>query len=263
MKQRIRNLTFVFTCVAVVALEFGLWVQPAEAAFPCTGEPGEYQVGTAGGGPIAPTPMCEREEVAGPAQAKTRPPTFHESAAAGYSAETNSAIADIFVAIILTEEKQRLEAEMANNPLYQKMKAGYWEYQDGIPGMPKGDGCSATYVNLDGAVTIAGPKNDFRQATIIFWGGHIPSPSWEGMEDVTLSQTGSNQPATVEAHHFSMADGQLGSVAFTVPDAQALVNGIFDQHNFKVSQNGTPWIDITWASGNAAKRRLSACLSPS
>lgn len=227
---------------------------PAAAAEPCTGAPGEYQVGEQNG-----TPMCNRQPQA-PGAPQQRPKTFHERAAEAHSAETNAAIADMFLAMLLYDDKQRIERELARDPVYQRMKAGYWEYATTPPGQPRGDGCSATYVNLDGAVTISGPRGDYRQAAITFWAGQIPPPKKPGMKAVTLSQTGGKPPATVQAYHFAMADGKLGAVTFVVPDAPALLAGMFDAHQFGVAFKKTPWITIAWTGGNAARSRLQSCL---
>lgn len=221
---------------------------------------GSYPIGGGNGGWQGCAPIPGYQDESSPGRPPERPKSFHEQAAAAYSAQTNSDIANVFIAMRVYEDKQRIEAELGRNPVYQRMKAGYWEHETPPAGMPRGDGCSATYVNLDGAITIAGPRGDYRQAAITFWGGGIPTSRRAAMRPVTLAQTGGNPPATVRAYHYTAAEGALGAVTFVVPSADALLGGIFDTHDFKVSMNKKPWLGITWKNGNVAKARLEACL---
>ena len=163
--------------------------------------------------------------------------------------------------MIVYDERQRIQRELDQNPTYRRMQAGYWEQAAPPPGAAKGDGCSATFVNLDGAVTISGPKGEFRQAAITFWGGNIPVPRRAGMKAVTLAQTGGQPPATVQAYHFAMADGRLGAVTFVVPSADALISGIFDEHRFDVSVKRGSWVSLAWKGGNMARSQLQSCLT--
>lgn len=220
--------------------------------------PGYYPIGGQGYQGCAPIPGGEGEET--PGAPPQRPQTFHERAAASHTAETNSAIADIFIAMIVYDERQRIQRELDQNPTYRRMQAGYWEETAPPPGSLAGDGCSATFVNLDGAVTISGPRGDFRQAAITFWGGNIPVPRRASMKAVTLAQTGGQPPATVQAYHFSMADGQLGAVTFVVPSAAALIGGIYDVHRFDVSMKRQSWVSLAWKDGDKARTYLQSCL---
>jgi Domain of unknown function (DUF4189) len=196
-------------------------------------------------------------------KAPPQPVGKYEIAVNGHQVATNQQLANILIANTL-DRKQSLEKQFANDPRYALMKAGYWELMPRATGLAKGDGCAATFATLSGAVAVAGPNGEYRNAAITFFGGNIPIPQNGQMKKVTLEQTGGKPPpATVEAYHFSMADGKLGAVTFVVPDASALVNNMFDEHRFAVSLGQKQAIDITWRGGHSIRERLTKCLKGS
>jgi Domain of unknown function (DUF4189) len=179
----------------------------------------------------------------------------------GHQVVTNQQLSNILIAA--QERKQGIEKQFANDPRYALMKAGYWELMPRSTGLATGDGCAATFATLSGAVAVAGPKGEYRNAAITFFGGNIPIPKDGRMTKVTLEQTGGKPPATVEAYHFPMVDGKLGAITFVVPDASALVNNMFDEHRFAVSLGQKPAIEITWRGGHGIRDRLTKCLKGS
>lgn len=230
----------------------------AEAAFPCTWAEGEYQVGENNG-----TPLCERrEDLGGDTGGGAAAPQLPQDAEGdALSAKNKMLAADIIAALHATEDRAKLEKQLASNPAYKRLKAGYWEFLPRPKGSAKGDGCAATYFNLNGGVTIAGPNGGFRQAALTFWGGGIPVPQQDRKIKVTLTQSGGDPPATVEVLHDATGNGQLGSVTFTVPSAQALVGGLTDKSSFAVSYKQKQWHKINWSKGNAARQYMTKCLA--
>ncbi|AFY95837.1 hypothetical protein Cha6605_4928 [Chamaesiphon minutus PCC 6605] len=192
-------------------------------------------------------------------KAPPQPVGNYEIAVNGHQVTMNQQLANISIASAL-ERKQSLERQFANDPRYALMKAGYWELTPRAAGLATGDGCSATFATLNGAVAVAGPNGQYRNAAITFFGGNIPVPKNGQMKKVTLAQTGGKPPATVEAYHFPMANGKLGAVTFVVPDASALVNNMFDEHRFAVSLGTKQALDITWRGGHSIRDRLTKCL---
>ena len=229
----------------------------AQAAFPCTWAEGEYQVGENNG-----TPLCERQEDLGGGGGGAAAPHLPQDAEGDALAAQNKMLAsDIIAALQATENRAKLEKQLASNPVYKRMKAGYWEFLPRPKGSAKGDGCAATFFNLKGGVTIAGPNGNFRQAALTFFGGSIPVPNQDRKIRVTLTQSGGDPPATVEVLHD--ATGSLGSVTFTVPSAPALVQGLTDKSSFAVAYKQQPWHKISWTKGNAARQYMTKCLAGS
>ncbi|NMD08675.1 MAG: hypothetical protein GYA66_11940 [Phyllobacteriaceae bacterium] len=231
----------------------------AHAAFPCTWGEGEYQVGEDNG-----TPLCEQGPVAGDDSgddSASTPQSFDDPEGDALTAKKNAYIVGIFAALQATQDRAKLEQKLASDPVYKRLKAGYWEFLPRPKGLRKGDGCAATFINLNGGVTIAGPKGNFRQAALTFWGGNIPPTKTEKVIKVTLSQSGDDPPETVQVTHAAMANGKLGSVTFTVPTAQALVGGMLDKNGFAVAYKQKPWHRITWTKGNAARQYMTKCLA--
>ena len=234
-----------------------LFATAAQAAFPCTWAEGEYQVGEDNG-----TPLCERQEDfgGGGGGGEAAAPQLPQDAEGDALAAQNKMLAsDIMAALQATENRAKLEKQLASNPVYKRMKAGYWEFMPRPKGSAKGDGCAATFVNLNGGVTIAGPHGNFRQAALTFFGGSIPVPKQDRKIKVTLTQSGGDPPATAEVLHD--ATGSLGSVTFTVPSAQALVQGLTDKSSFAVSYKQQPWHKISWTKGKAAHQYMTKCLA--
>lgn len=247
-----------FSSGLVVLLLGSTFATTAQAAFPCTWGEGEYQVGEDNG-----TPLCEQGVVTGDdggdGAGVPQPIEDHEGAA--LSAQTNAYATGIIAALQASDDRKKLEQKLASDPAYKRLKAGYWEFLPRPKGLRKGDGCAATFVNLNGGVTIAGPKGKFRQAALTFWGGNIPPAKQEKVIKVTLTQSGGDPPATVQVTHAAMAAGKLGSVTFTVPTPQALVGGMLDKNGFAVAYKQKPWHKITWNKGNTARQYMTKCLA--
>jgi hypothetical protein len=195
-------------------------------------------------------------------KAPPQPVSKYEIAVNGHQVATNQQLANILITTA-QERKQGIEKQLASDPRYALMKAGYWELMPRLKGVATGDGCAATFATLNGAVAVAGPNGEYRKAAITFFGGNIPAPKDGRMTKVTLEQTGGKPPATVEAYHFPMVDGKLGAITFVVPDASALVNNMFDEHHFAVSLGKKQVIDITWRGGHNVRDRLTKCLKDS
>lgn len=242
----------------LIAFLFGMTVATAaQAAFPCTWGEGEYQVGEDNG-----TPLCEkREDVGGSAGGAPTPQTIQDPEGDALAAQNQAHVAQIFAALQATDDVKKLDQQLVSDPVYKRMKVGYWEFLPRPKGSPKGDGCAATFISLSGGVTIAGPKGKFRQAALTFWGGNIPPAKRQKTIKVTLSQSGDSPPATVQATHSAMAGGQMGTVTFTVPTAQSLVGGILEKNSFAVAVKKAQWHKITWVKGGKAKQYMTKCLT--
>ena len=231
---------------------------------------GMYPIGGQGYQGCAPIPNYSSPKSNLPAPPP--PKSKYQIAAESMHQQTNSDIADVLIAMAKYEEKQHLvaatsekkqnlEAELANNPKYQMMKQGYWHFEPRPSYLPKGDGCSAIFANLDGAVTVSGPSGEYRNAAITFWGGSIPIPKKPKMIPVTLSQTGANAAATVSAYNFAMADGKIGAVSLVVPDANGLISNMYDTHKFAVFLSNKKGLEIEWKGGKVASQMLSTCIA--
>jgi hypothetical protein len=229
--------------LALLALPFALSAQ----TFPCsnTAGSGERMVGMAPGGPgIAPTPLCVRDGApSGAAQPESDP-------------ARGMANAVMAMAKILAGDA----AKMANDPLYQRLRDGYWQYFAPGAGAKPGDSCVAAYASLQGLATIAGPSGDYRGATLAFTGAGLPHAKKDDVVKVTLDD-GDGHPQTVRAYRYVTPGTGLVTIAFAVPTADALLGGIEDQAHYRLSIDKKQVFEISWHDGHQARDRLKQCIA--
>ncbi|WP_238151759.1 MULTISPECIES: hypothetical protein [Xanthomonas] len=216
--------------------------------FPCsnTPGPGERMVGTAPGGPgLAPTPLCVRDGAAstGAAQPEYDPLKARATAALG-------------MAQMLLSEK----AKLASDPNYQRFSRGFWQHFDPSADAKPGDNCVAAYGNLQGIVTLAGPAGDYRRALIAFTGPGLPRPKKDGLIKVGLDG-GDGKPTTVRAFHYLTPGTDLVTIAFAVPSAEAMLDGIDDKARYRLLIDNKQVFEIEWHDGHKARDELRRCIA--
>ncbi|MBB4126431.1 hypothetical protein GGR77_001721 [Xanthomonas translucens] len=229
--------------LALVSLPFALNAQ----TFPCSNAAGsgERMVGMAPGGPgVPPTPLCVRDSApSGAAQQESDPARGMANAVMG-------------MAKILAGDA----AKMANDPLYQRLRDGYWQYFEPHAGAKPGDNCVAVYGSLQGLATIAGPSGDYRGATLAFTGAGLPRAKKDDVVKVTLDD-GDGDPQTVRAYRYATPGTELVTIAFAVPTADALLGGIEDQAHYRLFIDKKQVFEINWHGGHQARDRLQQCIA--
>lgn len=219
----------------------------ADAQFACNGPgPGRRMVGMAPGGPgVAPTPLCQNDAAPAAGGAAEKP----------FDPAGNMVAAVTGMAQILLHDTAR----MASDPLYQRLRDGYWQYFKSSPDVRRGDYCMAAYATLDGIITLAGPGGDYRGAMLSFTGAALPRPGKQGLILVTLDD-GDGKPATVRAISYADAGTKLGTIAFAVPGADAMLAGMTDVTHYRLTFGGKTF-EIGWKNGDEARRKLKQCIA--
>ncbi|MBX3295516.1 MAG: hypothetical protein KF762_07375 [Acidobacteria bacterium] len=148
-------------------------------------------------------------------------------------------------------------ARVVKNPAYKGYAEGEWFFEE----PSNGESCSATFMRRGVGVTVLGPSRSLPGAFLIFFGPNLPTPPTLTKRRVTLSQTGGNKPATVQALSSAFPPVEnYGSIIFQVPTAEAALNNIEDVHKFGVAIDGKVLAEIEWNGGHTARDRLRKCV---
>lgn len=164
---------------------------------------------------------------------------------------------------VLAEESTKAdrwrEAERMKDPVYRRLKQGYWEYPTASENNPK-KVCMASFLSARGGVLLMDWAGDHKGAFLAFFGGGIPRASRIDRMRVSLIQSGQTQ--TVQAFHAPFLWARdLGMIMFAVPSTEAVLNSIDDIQDFEVKADGRTLVWGEWHSGNQARDRLRRCVS--
>lgn len=151
------------------------------------------------------------------------------------------------------------EAERMKDPVYRKLKEGYWEFPDSSQSPGSANVCVASFLTARGGVVILDWTGERGGTAIAYYGGGIPTTRVMKRMKVSLTQSGATQ--TVQAFHgpFPWAN-QIGMVMFAVPSTEALLKAMEDKQDFEVTVAGGSWISGAWHSGLAARDKLRQCV---
>jgi hypothetical protein len=169
------------------------------------------------------------------------------------SAEELQAMAEASI-----KAEQWREAERMKDPVYRKLKEGYWYYPEGDEG--RGDVCMATFLSTKGGAVMMDWAGDQKGTFLAFFGAGIPRAKEIRKMKVTLIQSGERQ--TVKAFHAPFfSSNELGMVMFAVPSTDALISSIEDVQDFEVKQSYDTLILGEWHSGHEARDYLAGCVA--
>ncbi|WP_157499627.1 hypothetical protein [Lysobacter sp. Root983] len=156
---------------------------------------------------------------------------------------------------------RRHQERMARDPEYRSFFDGFWNFrpaQDNAPGQY----CAARFYREGSSMIVLGPGGDSPYAYLALYGRGVPVPKSPRKLTVRLHQTG-EAPQTVEVFNLAMAGtGGDGMLLMAVPNADALLDGMLDQHRFEVfdSKQREVFYILEWTGGLAARDKLRACI---
>lgn len=243
---------FILSCSAFL----GLVLISLACAAPAIAEgrcpPGFYPTGGGDAGWLGCAPMGPMEE-----------PPEEEASESGYggglpprnypSAEELQAMAEASI-----KAEQWREAERMKDPVYRKLKEGYWYHPEGEEG--KGNVCMATFLSTKGGAVLMDWAGDQKGTFLAFFGAGIPKAEKITRTKVTLIQSGERQ--TVKAFHAPFFSSEkLGMIMFAVPSTEALISSIDDVQDFEVIQSRQTLILGEWHSGLEARDYLAGCVA--
>ena len=218
--------------------------------------PGEVQLGITGGSHgVAAMPVCE-ENIN---NIEDSVEDADEPAPRADPLQTRiGAVSSVLEAMSMGYE--RLHDALNKDPELKAMGNGMWQYQQIGQPPRRGEGCSALYTNLKGALVLSGPDGDYKGALMTFWGPDVPSPPSVGTIRVTLDQA-DGQPQTVTAFNYASPNGKIGAISLAVPTIQALLDNMTDQQSFDIAIDGKSVIHLEWQHGLAARDQLRRCVA--
>jgi hypothetical protein len=171
-------------------------------------------------------------------------------------AQLNLALANVLAAGNAVKDK----AALMKDPKYKRFVQGSWSYFQDSNSKKPGEFCAAFFTREQGFVMLSGPGSDYAGAMLTFWGLDIPKPTALRKIKVTLKQP-PDKPQTVTAfNYFNPAQG-MGAIAFAVPTIEAALTNILDKQDFELITEGKRVAKVTWHSGLAMKKKLTACVA--
>lgn len=162
-----------------------------------------------------------------------------------------------------TDEIEKMKRDPEMGPIIR----GKWDFFQDANNAAPGEYCAALYMNMAGLVRLSGPGGSNRGALLTFWGPNIPQPDKVRWVSVTLRQVVNNDPnnsstQTVRAYNYTETRIKgVGAIALAVPSADALLNNISDNLDFKLEVDGKEVQAIGMHSGLSARDNLRQCIA--
>ena len=138
---------------------------------------------------------------------------------------------------------------------------GYWGHYQAREGAEPGEFCAATYVNLDGSITLTGSDKRWDGGLLMFVGKDIPQPEAFREIKATLTQD-DERPATVQIYNLPASPEMAGhgTLNFAVPSMADALSGMGNKQEFAVSIEGEEVFRMSWKDGREARNTLRRCV---
>ncbi len=175
-----------------------------------------------------------------------------------------------YAAKLTPEERKQLEArnkeyELLDNvrrdPALLRLVTGYWDSYQARQSAGPGQFCTASYINLDGVITVSGYDKSWDGGLLIFMGKNIPKPKALTELTVTLTQSG-EKPAALKVFNPPAGEkmGLYGTLILAIPSMSAAVAAIEDKQDFTVTADNKEIFRMSWKEGSKARKALRDCL---
>jgi hypothetical protein len=175
-----------------------------------------------------------------------------------------------YAAQLTPEERKQLEArnkdyalidKVRRDPALRRVVIGYWDSYQTRQSAGPGEFCAASYINLDGVITVSGFDKSWDGGLLIFMGKNIPKPKSLTELTVTLTQSG-EKPATIKVFNPAASEtmGNYGTLILAIPSMNAAVAAIEENQDFTVSAEGKELFRMSWKEGEKAREALRDCL---
>lgn len=152
-------------------------------------------------------------------------------------------------------------ARLRADPVFMRYYEGYWDHYQAREGAEPGEFCAATYVNLNGSITLTGSDKRWDGGLLVFIGKDIPRP--EAFREITATLTqDDDRPATVRIYNLPARPEMAGhgTLIFAVPSMANALSGMENEQAFVVSIEGEEVFRMTWKNGREARNTLRRCV---
>ncbi|OJF90812.1 hypothetical protein AX760_25575 [Pararhizobium antarcticum] len=149
---------------------------------------------------------------------------------------------------------------LRKDPVLMRYWQGYWDHYQARAAAQPGEFCAATYVNLEGSVTLAGFDKSWDGGLLMFVGRNVPRPSEFREVTATLTQD-DGRPATVRIYNMpaSAKMPDVGTLIFAVPSMAAALSGMGNEQKFVIAIDGREVFHMSWKDGKKARNTLRNC----
>lgn len=152
-------------------------------------------------------------------------------------------------------------ARLRADPVFMRHYEGYWDHFQAREDAGPGEFCTATYVNLNGSITLAGSDERWDGGLLMFVGKDIPQP--EAFREITATLTQNDErPATVRIYNMPASPEMAGhgTLIFAVPSMADALSGMENEQEFAVSIEGEEVFRMSWKDGREARNALRRCV---
>lgn len=168
---------------------------------------------------------------------------------------------ELEAAMELRRQDDETVARLRADPVFMRYYEGYWDHYQAREDAEPGEFCAATYVNLNGSITLTGSDERWDGGLLMFVGRDIPQP--EAFREITATLTQNDErPVTVRIYNLpaSPAMAEHGTLIFAVPSMADALSGMENEQAFAVSIEGEEVFRMSWKDGREARNTLRNCV---
>jgi len=168
---------------------------------------------------------------------------------------------EIEAAIKAQERDEAIVSGLRADPVFMRYWNGFWDHYQAKDAARPGEFCAATFVNLDGSVTLTGWDRSWEGGLLMFVGRDIPRP--EQFRQIAATLTQNDDPAaTVRIFNppASAAMPDAGTLIFAVPSMADALAGMEDAQQFVISIENKEVFRMRWQDGREARNSLHRCV---
>jgi len=168
---------------------------------------------------------------------------------------------EIEAAIKARRRDDEIISGLRKDPIFMRYWNGYWEYYQAKENAKPGEFCAATFVNLDGSVTLTGFDKTWEGGFLMFVGKNIPRPKEFKVITATLTQN-DDPPATVRIFNLPASPEMpgAGTLIFAVPSMSRALSGMENVQQFVISIENKEVFRMSWKDGIKARNTLRHCV---
>lgn len=167
--------------------------------------------------------------------------------------------------IAAANERDRRDKEITDrlraDPVFMRYYEGYWDHYQAREDAEPGEFCAATYVNMNGSITLTGSDKRWDGGLLMFVGKDIPQPKTFREITATLTQN-DERPGTVRIYNMPASPEMAGqgTLIFAVPSMADALSGMENEQEFAVSIEGKEVFRMSWKDGREARNALRRCV---
>lgn len=168
---------------------------------------------------------------------------------------------ELEAAIAARDRDHEIMKSLREDPVFMRFWNGYWQHYQAKDNANPGEFCAATFVNLDGSITLTGFDKTWEGGLLMFIGKNIPQPKEFTEITATLTQN-DDPPATVKVFNMPASPDMpgVGTLIFAVPSMARALSGMENDQKFVISIENKEVFRMSWKEGKKARDALRKCV---